>query len=49
MLSIPALSCECERMFSELGDLLEPTAADLTSVLYTVRTAVAELLTVSPA
>jgi hypothetical protein len=24
VLSIPALSCECERMFSELGDLLEP-------------------------
>jgi hypothetical protein len=23
MLSIPASSCECERMFSELGDLLE--------------------------
>jgi len=32
MLSIPALSCECERLFSELGDLLEPVAADLTSV-----------------
>ena len=24
VLSIPALSCECERLFSELGDLLEP-------------------------
>ena len=24
VLSIPASSCECERMFSELGDLLEP-------------------------
>jgi hypothetical protein len=24
VLSILALSCECERMFSELGDLLEP-------------------------
>ncbi|KAI2484851.1 Dimer-Tnp-hAT domain containing protein [Pyrenophora tritici-repentis] len=24
VLSIPALSCDCERMFSELGDLLEP-------------------------
>jgi hypothetical protein len=24
MLSIPGLSCECERLFSELGDLLEP-------------------------
>jgi hypothetical protein len=24
MLSIPGSSCECERMFSELGDLLEP-------------------------
>ena len=32
VLSIPALNCECERMFSELGDLLEPTVADLTSV-----------------
>ncbi|KAF7442162.1 Dimer-Tnp-hAT domain containing protein [Pyrenophora tritici-repentis] len=24
MLSIPGSSCECERLFSELGDLLEP-------------------------
>jgi hypothetical protein len=24
LISIPASSCECERMFSELGDLLEP-------------------------
>ncbi|KAI1523728.1 Dimer-Tnp-hAT domain containing protein [Pyrenophora tritici-repentis] len=24
VLSVPASSCECERMFSELGDLLEP-------------------------
>ncbi|EUC26587.1 hypothetical protein COCCADRAFT_113952, partial [Bipolaris zeicola 26-R-13] len=24
VLSILALSCDCERMFSELGDLLEP-------------------------
>jgi hypothetical protein len=24
VLSIPASSCECERLFSELGDLLEP-------------------------
>jgi hypothetical protein len=42
MLSTPALSCECERMLSELGDLLEPTAADLILVTscYTVRTAV---------
>ena len=24
ILSIPASSCECERVFSELGDLLEP-------------------------
>jgi len=23
-LTIPASSCECERLFSELGDLLEP-------------------------
>ncbi|EDU42308.1 predicted protein [Pyrenophora tritici-repentis Pt-1C-BFP] len=42
LVAIPALSCECRRMFSELGDLLEPTAADLTSVTscYTVLTAV---------
>jgi hypothetical protein len=24
MLTIPASSCDCERLFSELGDLLEP-------------------------
>ena len=24
LLTIPASSCECERLFSELGDLLEP-------------------------
>jgi hypothetical protein len=24
VLSIPVSSCECERLFSELGDLLEP-------------------------
>lgn len=24
ILSIPASSCDCERMFSEIGDLLEP-------------------------
>jgi hypothetical protein len=24
ILSIPVSSCECERLFSELGDLLEP-------------------------
>ena len=24
VLTIPASSCDCERMFSELGDLLEP-------------------------
>jgi hypothetical protein len=24
VMSIPASSCDCERMFSELGDLLEP-------------------------
>ena len=24
VLSIPASSCDCERMFSEIGDLLEP-------------------------
>jgi hypothetical protein len=29
ILSIPASSCECERMFSELGDLLEPRRRNL--------------------
>jgi hypothetical protein len=24
IMTIPASSCDCERMFSELGDLLEP-------------------------
>ena len=24
VLTIPAFGCDCERMFSELGDLLEP-------------------------
>jgi hypothetical protein len=28
-LSIPASSCECERMFSKLGDLLEPRRRNL--------------------
>jgi hypothetical protein len=28
--SIPASSCECEHMFSELGDLLEPCRHDIT-------------------
>lgn len=27
MMTVPASSCECERLFSELGDLLEPSSA----------------------
>jgi len=27
MLSIPPLSCDCERLFIELGDMLEPRCA----------------------
>jgi hypothetical protein len=30
VISIPAPSCECERMFSELGDLLEPRRRNIT-------------------
>jgi hypothetical protein len=30
MLSIPASSCECERMFSELDDLLKPCQRNIT-------------------
>ena len=33
VLSIPASSCECERMFSELGDLLEPRRRNITPQL----------------
>jgi hypothetical protein len=37
ILTIPASSCECERLFSELGDLLEPkqrvTGSELLAVL----------------
>ena len=33
ILTIPALSCECERLFSELGDLLEPKRRAISSEL----------------
>jgi hypothetical protein len=33
MLSIPGSSCECERMFSELGDLLEPRRRNISPQL----------------
>jgi hypothetical protein len=33
VLTIPASSCECERMFSELGDLLEPRRRNISSEL----------------
>ena len=33
VLSIPASSCECERMFSELGDLLEPRRRNISPQL----------------
>jgi hypothetical protein len=33
VLSIPASSCECERCFSELGDLLEPRRRGISSEL----------------
>jgi hypothetical protein len=33
MLSIPGLSCECERLFSELGDLLEPRRRNISPEL----------------
>jgi hypothetical protein len=33
MLSIPGSSCECERLFSELGDLLEPRRRNLSPQL----------------
>lgn len=33
ILSIPASSCECERMFSELGDLLEPRRRNISPQL----------------
>ncbi|KAG9375780.1 Dimer-Tnp-hAT domain containing protein [Pyrenophora tritici-repentis] len=41
ILSIPASSCECERVFSELGDLLEPRrrciSPELLAALHSVR------------
>jgi hypothetical protein len=41
VLSIPASSCDCERMFSELGDLLEPRrrgiSPDLLAAIQCVR------------
>jgi hypothetical protein len=33
ILTIPASSCECERLFSELGDLLEPKRRAINSEL----------------
>lgn len=33
VLSVPASSCDCERMFSELGDLLEPRRRQISSQL----------------
>jgi hypothetical protein len=33
MLSIPGSSCECERLFSELGDLLEPRRRNISPEL----------------
>jgi hypothetical protein len=33
ILTIPASSCECERMFSELGDLLAPRRRKIGSQL----------------
>ena len=33
ILTIPASSCECERLFSELGDLLEPRRRKIGSQL----------------
>ena len=33
VLTIPASSCDCERMFSELGDLLEPRRRKISSSL----------------
>jgi hypothetical protein len=33
ILTIPASSCECERLFSELGDLLEPKRRAISSEL----------------
>ena len=35
VLSIPASSCDCERMFSELGDLLGPKRRKISSKLQT--------------
>lgn len=36
ILTIPASSCECERLFSELGDLLEPRRRKIGSQLLAV-------------
>ena len=33
MMTVPASSCECERLFSELGDLLEPRRRKIGSQL----------------
>ncbi|EUC27270.1 hypothetical protein COCCADRAFT_71002, partial [Bipolaris zeicola 26-R-13] len=41
LITIPASSCECERLFSKLGDLLEPRrrniGANLLAVLQYVK------------
>jgi hypothetical protein len=41
IMTIPASSCDCERMFSELGDLLEPRrraiGAELLAAIQLVR------------
>lgn len=41
VITIPASSCDCERMFSELGDLLEPKrraiGAELLAAIQLVR------------
>jgi hypothetical protein len=34
ILTIPASSCDCERLFSELGDLLEPKRRAIGSELF---------------
>ena len=36
MLSITSSSCECERLFSELGDLLEPRRRNISPQQYSV-------------
>ena len=51
VLSIPASSCYCERMFSEVGDLLEPKrrklSAQLLAAIHCVRSWLREGFTVS--